>query len=333
MDEANRKVRFHQISNYQESSIRDYVMSLDIVNKNVKMGHIHHQQQQQNSPRLLNNNSSSSSSSSYTKLTTIEPTKSTSFANSLIFGDESSIMGGGGGGDNGLEKRSAPKLSHRKSNTHNNMASVSTKVIEKGSVVGVECCDVKISYWFREDAFQNLFFQTLMLILCISRWLITRAELNLNQRSLILVISVATAADTLDFFGYLSMQMVYSSWHLLYSVLLIVSLSLVQFVFLHVEDDCLVSSSSHAFSSGNHTAPTKTGNSMENDGECGGVGNGSGDGMMINDEDACKNDKLGRSDGKKKQARFSIFNRQYEFLKRHLKAEENLKKFANNGTQ
>lgn len=133
------------------------------------------------------------------------------------------------------------------------------------------------------------------------------------------MISVATAADTLDFFGYLGMPMVYTSWHLLYSVLLIVSLSLVQFVFLHVEDDCLTASSAHAFTS----APTKTGNSLENEGD-----NGTD---VLNDEDGektCKGDK----NAKKKAARFNIFNRQYEFLKRHLKAEESLKKLNRDGT-
>lgn len=342
VDEANRKVRFHQISTYQESSIRDYVMSLDIVNKNsaggsaglivsAKSGHHH-------SPRLMNASSSRLSTLIATTTTRLPPPLSSTENNvAFMFDDDSNDDGGGT-----VEKRSAPKLSHRKSNSHEKANSVgggglvSTKVIERGSIVGVECCDVKISYWFREDAFQNLFFQTLMLILCISRWLITRAELNLNQRSLILVISVATAADTLDFFGYLGMQMVYSSWHLLYSVLLIVSLSLLQFVFLHVEDDCFSTgaSSAHAFSSsGNHSAPTKTSNSMENgdaSGDGGGSGSGSGSGgiadvMMMNDDEmTCK------ADGKKKtSAPFSIFNRQYEFLKRHLKAEESLKKFGN----
>lgn len=289
-------------------------MSLDIVNKNTRLGYIH--QQQHHSPRLLSN--SSPSAAALTKMstiavTTLASTKSTFLSsNSLLFDEPPEVE---------IEKRSAPKLSHRKSSSHHsNTGVVSTKVIEKGSVVGVDCCDVKISYWFREDSFQNLFFQTLMLILCISRWLITRAELNLNQRSLILVISVATAADTLDFFGYLGMQMVYSSWHLLYSVLLIVSLSLVQFVFLHVEDDCLSSSSAHAFSSVNHSPPTKTGNSSENE-------SGDSGGDMMNDDEPCKNDK-----GKKKSARFSLFNRQYEFLKRHLKAEESLKKFNNGKT-
>lgn len=311
MDEANRKVRFHHITTHQESSIRDYVLSLDIVNKNAKFGgHL--------SPRLMLNSSTSMLLTSTPASTALASTSKVTLANALVLGDLDEAL------FSSPEKRSAPKLSHRKSSQQHNTKNSShrtAKVIEKGSIVGVDCCDVKISYWFREDAFQNLFFQTLMLILCISRWLITRAELNLNQRSLILVISVATAADTLDFFGYLSMQMVYTSWHLLYSVLLIVSLSLVQFVFLHVEDDCLTASSAHAFTSANNTVPTKTGNSLENDGESG------RDEMMMPQEDEMEKKTVENS---KKHSRFSLFNRQYRFLKRHLSAEE---KAFNNGIQ
>lgn len=312
VDEANRKVRFHQLANNQESSIRDYVLSLDLVNNN-KYSH------GKSASRLLLKSSTTSAmavslakSSNTTTTTTTAP-----ITNAIIFGEL----------DDMIEKRSAPKFSHRKSSNHANKEYVSTKVIERGSVAGgVECCDVKISYLFREDSFQNLFFQTLMLILCVSRWLITRAELNLNQRSLILVISVATAADTLDFFGYLGMPMVYASWHLLYSVLLIVSLSLVQFVFLHVEDECLTASSStHAF---NTVPPTKTASSLENDGEA-----AVGEGTTAEDDvaAACGKGEKGGGMMKKKATRFSLFNRQYEFLKRHLRAEESMRKFNRDG--
>ena len=101
---------------------------------------------------------------------------------------------------------------------------------------GIECCEVKIDYWFQEDIWQQLFGQLLLIILITSRWLITRSGLTVNQRSLILVISVATAADTLNFFCYLNLEIVYRNKYLLYSALLIISLSLLQFVFLHVED-------------------------------------------------------------------------------------------------
>ena len=100
----------------------------------------------------------------------------------------------------------------------------------------IECCEVKIDYWFQEDVWQQLFGQLLLIILITSRWLITRSGLTVNQRSLILVISVATAADTLNFFCYLNLELVYRNKYLLYSALLIISLSLLQFVFLHVED-------------------------------------------------------------------------------------------------
>ena len=104
------------------------------------------------------------------------------------------------------------------------------------NIDGVECCDVKIDYWFQEDIWQQLFGQLLLIILITSRWLITRSGLTVNQRSLILVISVATAADTLNFFCYLNLELVYRNKYLLYSALLIISLSLLQFVFLHVEE-------------------------------------------------------------------------------------------------
>jgi hypothetical protein len=110
-----------------------------------------------------------------------------------------------------------------------------TKIMSK-NIDGVECCDVKIDYWFQEDIWQQLFGQLLLIILITSRWLITRSGLTVNQRSLILVISVATAADTLNFFCYLNLELVYRNKYLLYSALLIISLSLLQFVFLHVED-------------------------------------------------------------------------------------------------
>lgn len=103
VDEANRKIKFHHIVDHQESSIRDYVLSLEVVNVN------HHSAQQ--SPRLLLNSSSSPSRTTTALLTTLTTSSTSGFLD--------------------LEKRAAPKYSHRKANHNSNNNHVSTKIIEK----------------------------------------------------------------------------------------------------------------------------------------------------------------------------------------------------------
>lgn len=148
----------------------------------------------------------------------------------------------------------------------------------------IECCDVKISYWFQEDNFQHLFYQFLMLVLVLSRWLITRSDISLNQRCLILVISIATAADTLDFFGYLSLELVYRNNYLLFSVLLILTLSLFQFVFLGLEETF------------NYT-------------------------IRSNETNQETDENLNDSKNREKNEKFPFLHKQYEFFKKQIKGD------------
>lgn len=99
--------------------------------------------------------------------------------------------------------------------------------------------DFKINYWFHDDIWENIFSQSLLLLLVLSRWLTTRSKLNINQRFLILIISVAIAADILDFTSYFNIDLVYRNKSLLFTGLFIFSLSLLQFIFLYVEDNSL----------------------------------------------------------------------------------------------
>lgn len=208
IDEASRKNKFQLLAESQESKIKDYVLSLDLSKSNSNpLGQARSNFISNTTKQSLLNTPIISTS---TKLD--QPARRSISNYSPPFA---------------LPLRS--KISH-KSNT---VPSTPSSTTEKNNI---ECCDVKITYWFQEDNFQHLFFISLMLVLVASRWLITRSELNLNQRGLILVISVATAADTLDFFSYLNMEIVYRNNYLLFSVLLILSLSLIQFVFLHLDD-------------------------------------------------------------------------------------------------
>jgi hypothetical protein len=106
---------------------------------------------------------------------------------------------------------------------------------QHNSTTNGDCCDVQIGYGFETDNWNNMYIQLLVLILIVSRWLITRVELNQIQRGLILVVTLATGADALNFASYLRLEIVYLSKYLLHAQLLIFSLSLLQFVFLHVD--------------------------------------------------------------------------------------------------
>lgn len=165
IDEASRKNKFQLLAENQENKIKDYVLSLDIL-------------------KTSRNNVVGIARSGF-----INATKQTVLSTLM-----SSTL------KQNREIRSIINYSHVALPL---LSSKFSKKIEAQKIAtsekSVECCDVKISYWFQEDNFQHLFFQILMLVLITSRWLITRAELKLNQRSLILVVSVATAVDTLDF--------------------------------------------------------------------------------------------------------------------------------------
>ena len=98
-----------------------------------------------------------------------------------------------------------------------------------------ECCDIEISYFFQEDSWHRLFMQSLLVILVTSRWLITKPSLVISERNIVLIIAIATFSDTLDLSSYLNLQIVYQNNYCLYSTLLIISLSLLKFVFVNTE--------------------------------------------------------------------------------------------------
>ncbi|CAF0912561.1 unnamed protein product [Brachionus calyciflorus] len=198
IDEASRKTRFQLLAESQEPDIKNHVLSLDFIKSNQPQNGTSRLGLQSLTKKIFQSTTATPLEIAERKIRSIE-NYSTMFA--------------------------ALRNVRRQSTTRKPVLPIS-----------VDCCDVKISYWFQEDNFQHLFHQGLMLVLVLSRWLITRSDINLNQRALILIISLATAADTLDFFSYLKLELVYKNNYLLFSVLLILTLSLLQFIFLSLEE-------------------------------------------------------------------------------------------------
>ena len=222
LDEASRKNKFTQVADTQENKIKSFVLSLDDMI---------------NMPKT-------SLTTEITVASLVNSSASAKVARSLTNDDDSYES------SNTLTKTLTSTVSSALANIKKPKSKTSLAEAKKFLQKNVECCDVKVSYWFLEDNLQHLFLQSLMVILIASRWLITRAELNLNQRSLILVISIAVSADICDFFNYLSLELIYSTPYLTHTLLLIISLSLVQFIFLHVEDSLnLTRSFSSSFNS------------------------------------------------------------------------------------
>lgn len=100
----------------------------------------------------------------------------------------------------------------------------------------VDCCVVKVSYWFQEDVWQRIYFQLFLTIIIISRWLSTKSDLKITQRMLKLLISLVITIDILFFFNLTLLELVYKSKFLLYAVLSITSISTIQFVFVFIEE-------------------------------------------------------------------------------------------------
>ncbi len=108
--------------------------------------------------------------------------------------------------------------------------------ISKKKEETVECCVVKVSYWFQEDIWQRVYFQLLLIVIIISRWLITQANLKITQRLIRLMVTIVVTIDILFFFNLFLMEPVYNNVKALYAILIITSMSLFQFVFLFIEN-------------------------------------------------------------------------------------------------
>jgi hypothetical protein len=110
-------------------------------------------------------------------------------------------------------------------------AMLSNNTLRKIDSLNIDCCDTDITYWFKEDQYQNLFFQLFLLILVSTRWLVTStAKLSSTQRTFILILSMANALDTLDLFSCLSLEFVFKNSYLIFALLFMVSMSLLQFI-------------------------------------------------------------------------------------------------------
>ena len=197
---------------------------------------------------------------------------------------------------------------HKQALANNNNASGRSSSSQAKGGKNAECCGVKVSYWFQEDNWHNLFMQILLLMLVVSRWLITRTEMSLNQRSLTLIVSVAIAADIWDFFSYLNLNLVFRHSYLLYTHLFILSISLLQFIFLHVDHDNQHHTNHHLFFHHNN-----------NNESC-------GDMMDMNDVDTfCiqeKNENGGGGGGGGGGS--NLIYKHYQQLKKKLSADPNL---------
>ncbi len=100
----------------------------------------------------------------------------------------------------------------------------------------IECCLVKVSYWFQEDIWQRVYFQLLLLIIIISRLLITEASLKIIQRLIRLMVTILVSIDVMFFFNLFLLEPIYNNVKALYAILMISSISLFQFVFFFVEN-------------------------------------------------------------------------------------------------
>ena len=135
--------------------------------------------------------------------------------------------------NNGAKGLSSPKNA---TSTHE-VSTLGTKKAENRTADSklrgqIECCEVNVSYSFQEGLLQKLFVQILLLILVVTRWLVTHNGLSINQHMFLLVISLTNVADILDFYSYTSLEVIFMNSYLLYVVLFISSLSLLQYVFM-----------------------------------------------------------------------------------------------------
>jgi hypothetical protein len=374
IDEANRKNKFVQVAEHQEGRIKDYVLSLEMININSGSGSNKSGGGGSNGAMVgtvearmakasISSNQPQATSSSSSTLYSLLNSNASTFAQqnistfkpmlrSLLLNltenavamalsaplppnlrmNNSLSSSHLTGGATAAMLKGSPPLSFGSASTKINGAARSLEASGPKSskllASGMECCDVQVSYMFQEDLCGRLFVQGLLLILVVSRWLITRADLTLNQRTLILILSIATVADILNFFSYLNLELVYRNKYLLYSALLIITFSLVQFVFLHVEETLNLSG-----------PPTPTFSMQTNIGAVGGAGSGgtsSGSNSTNNitsddDLDAIVNNKSTRDHAAAAAAaaaaasqmhkKFPLIYKHYQFLKKHLKAE------------
>jgi hypothetical protein len=101
-----------------------------------------------------------------------------------------------------------------------------------------ECCDISLNYWFHEQYLNlesGVLFQIFLVIVMISRFLTTTVHVNVNQRFLILVMTSMACIDMIEFFSIVRMEEVYENISLVYVVLVVVSFSVIQFLFLNLD--------------------------------------------------------------------------------------------------
>ena len=250
IDETHRKSRFLELAARQESKLKEFMfLSYDLFGTNIS-----------NLTRNNNNNVIETLTRNFThneNLANIDKKSGRISTNDNFFfidnkslanfiqnkqissiSDQISLALSLAEINNSLHSTTAPKKSlvSVMSSTlapENSSNANSTDLIKKLDKTSIECCDVNVSYWFKEDQYQHLFFQLFMLVLITTRWLITSGSgLSATQRTFVLILSMANALDTLDLFSCLSLEMVFKNSQLVYSLLLIVSVSLVQFIFL-----------------------------------------------------------------------------------------------------
>jgi hypothetical protein len=229
IDEAGRKQRFLGMAFSQETRIKEFVAaSFDFLNKsNDSQAHL----STKNVPRDLSGNLNSYyiDTKSLAKLMQNRHMNSISdqiaMALSLTELNNASVTTTVKGATSGTTLLSNV--------TTTAPAAVNGSDAKSNEKSHIECCDTDITYWFREDQYQNLFFQLFLLILVSSRWLVTSsAKLSSTQRTFILILSMANALDTLDLFSCLSLEFVFKNSYLIYALLLMVSISLLQFLFI-----------------------------------------------------------------------------------------------------
>lgn len=100
----------------------------------------------------------------------------------------------------------------------------------------IDCCVVKVSYWFQEDVWQRVYFQLFLSAIILSRWLITQSGLKIIHRLLKMLVSLLVAIDMLFFFNLVLIESVYIDQVLLYAILSVTSVSALQFVFLFIDE-------------------------------------------------------------------------------------------------
>lgn len=114
-----------------------------------------------------------------------------------------------------------------------------SNLTESNKAIAFECCDsINLSHWVQQEYFNlesNIIIQILLIILILSRFLTTHANLTLNQRIIFLVISFFISMDIIEFFSYVNFENIFDNDHFVHLILFICTFSMIQFIYFNTD--------------------------------------------------------------------------------------------------